>query len=346
MHADMEIINPLQYQGWDDLVFASQGCSFFHTSHWARVLHDSYNYRPCYLTRIRDGKLALLVPFMEVNSFLTGRRGVSLPFTDYCDPISCDTINWRDTLEYLKDYGKCSKWEYLELRGGEELLGREPFSSYYYRHVLKLSKDVDAVYSQLKDSTKRNIKKALREGVSVTRSNTIDAIKTFYRMHCSNRKKHGLPPQPFIFFQKLYDHIISLDHGQVVLADYQGRTIAGAVYLHFGSEAIYKFGASDSKYLHLRPNDLLMWETIQWYCRKGYAKFCFGRTDPNNEGLRQFKNGWGAGEKVLRYFRYDIKRNEFKTAKASDVGMSTMIFRKMPIFLSKWAGKVLYRHVG
>jgi hypothetical protein len=346
VRADMEIRDPLQYPGWDDLVFASPGHSFFHTSHWARVLHESYDYRPCYLASIRDGKLKLLVPLMEVNSLLTGRRGVSLPFTDYCNPINGETNKWRDALDYLKDYGKRSKWKYLELRGGEELLGQEPFSFFYYRHILELSKDVDAIYSQFKESTKRNIKKALREGVSVTQSKTIEAVKTFYRIHCLNRKKHGVPPQPFIFFQKLYDHIISLDHGQVVLANYQGRTIAGAVYLHFGDESIYKFGASDNEYLHLRPNDILMWETIQWYCRNGYSRFCFGRTDPGNEGLRQFKRGWGAREEVLRYFRYDFKKNEFKTAKASGSGLSTMVFRQMPILLSKWVGKLFYRHVG
>jgi hypothetical protein len=342
----LEILDPIGYPEWDDLLLSSPGYSFFHTSFWARVLCDSYDYRPHYLTRIHDNKLDVLVPVMEVRSFLTGRRGVSLPFTDYCEPIISDHGNRQDMLAFLKAHGEREKWKYLELRGGADLLGKVPFSSFYYRHILQLSTDVDTIYAHLKSSTKRNIRKAVREDVVVTRSNTLEAVITYYKLHCLTRKKHGFPPQPFLFFQRIFDHIISRDHGQVALADYQGKTIAGAVYLHFGNEAIYKFGASDCRFLHLRPNDLLMWETIQWYCRNGYTRFCFGRTDPDNEGLRQFKNGWGAEEKVIRYFKYDVNRKEFKTEKPSNAAISTMIFRRMPIFFSRLVGRALYRHVG
>ncbi len=342
----MDILNPLELPEWDGLLLASNDHSFFHTSYWARVLCDSYNYRPCYLARIHDRKLQALLPVMEVNSLLTGRRGVSLPFTDYCDPIIADHSNLQDMLDFLKTYGEREKWKYLELRGGEDLLGEAPFSSFYYRHVLKLSPAVDALYSQLKSSTKRNIKKASREGVSVIQSNSLDAVRTFYRLHCLTRKKHGLPPQPFYFFQRLCDHIISRGHGKVVLAAYQGKTIAGAVFLQFGNEAIYKFGASDTKYLNLRPNDLVMWEAIHWYARQGYAKFSFGRTDADNEGLREFKSGWGAKEEIIRYFTYDIHKQKFLTQRKSSTVFSQAVFKRIPVGLSRLVGKALYRHVG
>ena len=29
-----------------------------------------------------------MIPLMEVSSFLTGKRAVSLPFTDYCEPLA------------------------------------------------------------------------------------------------------------------------------------------------------------------------------------------------------------------------------------------------------------------
>ncbi len=345
MRMNLQIINPLTHPGYDDMVLAAGG-SFFHTSFWARVLHDSYGYRPCYLTEIHDGKVATLVPLMEVRSFLTGKRGVSLPFTDYCEPIIADQDAGRNILEFLQAYGEREKWKHWELRGGERFWNKTPVSSFYYRHFLKLSTDVDAVFAKLKSSTKRNIEKAIREKVTVTHTNTLEAVKTFYHLHCLTRKKHGVPPQPFHFFQLVYDHIISRGHGQVVLAFHRGNAIAAAVYLHFGNEALYKFGASDSKYLHVRPNDLLMWEAIQWYCRKGYTQFCFGRTEPENEGLRQFKKGWGAEETVIRYFRYSVRNKEFRTEPASSAAISPMIFRRMPIFLATLVGKALYRHVG
>src|SRR5512134_721631 len=83
----LKILNPLDIKEWNDLVAATPGTSFFHTANWARVLSESYDYKPVYFCEIEDGRFKTLVRMMEVDSFLTGKRGVSLPFTDYCDPI-------------------------------------------------------------------------------------------------------------------------------------------------------------------------------------------------------------------------------------------------------------------
>lgn len=92
---------------------------------------------------------------------------------------------------------------------------------------------------------------------------------------------------------------------------HEGKPIAGNVFFHFGKKALYKYGASDKNYQRLRANNLIMWEAIQWYCKNGYTHFCFGRTEPENDGLRQFKNGWGTREYDIRYYKYDLQRNEF-----------------------------------
>lgn len=45
-------------------------------------------------------------PVMEVNNPLTGKRGVSLPFTDYCDPIVTNDEQFEEILTYANEYGK------------------------------------------------------------------------------------------------------------------------------------------------------------------------------------------------------------------------------------------------
>jgi lipid II:glycine glycyltransferase (peptidoglycan interpeptide bridge formation enzyme) len=246
----------------------------------------------------------------------------------------------------VKDFGKRSGWQYIELRGGRHLLGPGPESSSYYSHAMQLTTDTGALLSRLKSRNRRNIKKAQREGIQVSRQDSLDAVDAFYRIHCMTRKKHGVPPQPRAFFNNIYRHVIARKHGSVFLASYQGTPIAGAVYLHFGKEAIYKFGASCEKYLPLRPNDLVMWEAIQWYARHGYSKFSLGRTDVDNEGLRAFKTGWGAQEEMLGYFTYDIGKRQFLAAKRSSAAYSQAIFKRVPIGISKLVGKAFYRHVG
>ena len=40
-----------------------------------------------------------LLPLMEVDSWLTGRRGISLPFTDECEPLYPDAESFKNLLQ-------------------------------------------------------------------------------------------------------------------------------------------------------------------------------------------------------------------------------------------------------
>jgi hypothetical protein len=342
----IETLNPLDYPNWDNLVLSARDYSFFHSSSWAKVLCESYHYTPAYFTSFDDGKLSALISVMEVNSILTGRRGVSLPFTDHCDPIIDDGVQFQDVFDHVIKYGKKKGWKFLELRGGQNLFPSAKTFGTYYNHVLSLSRDEQKIFSGFRDSTKRNVRKALAEGVKTEICNSLESMKEFYRLNCMTRKQHGLPPQPFNFFQKVHDDIISKSLGFVVLASHSGENIAGAVYFHFGDKAVYKYGASDRAHQHLRANNLVMWEAIKWYCQNGCKSFCFGRTEPENQGLRQFKTGWGTSERIINYYRYDLVRNAFVTESKKVTELQNRIFSKMPVPLLNIIGSALYRHMG
>ncbi|MGA2317724.1 MAG: peptidoglycan bridge formation glycyltransferase FemA/FemB family protein [Thermodesulfobacteriota bacterium] len=343
---DIQIINPITYPGWDDLVVSHPDYSFFHSSAWARVLFESYHYTPKYFTIINDGKLLALIPVMEVNSFLTGKRGVSLPFTDYCKPIIANGISFQNLLEHIIENGKKCGWKSLELRSSSDLLPSTMPSITYLGHTLGLDNGEQEVFSNFRDSTKRNAQKAVKEGVEVKIDHSLESLKEFYRLNCMTRREHGLPPQPFHFFKKIYDHVISRNLGFVILASYSGKNIAGAVYFHFGEKAVYKYGASDKKFQHLRANNLVMWEAIQWYSQNGYKNLCFGRTERENQGLIQFKSGWGTTEQQINYYRYDLNKGSFVPGSSKVTGFHNKIFRNLPLPLLKRVGSVLYKHVG
>jgi hypothetical protein len=111
---NIQIINPIDYPNWDDLLLTNDQTTFFHTTAWARVLSESYQYNPLYFSVIEDGKLSALIPIMEISSFLTGKRGVSLPFTDHCQPIAPDSDGARELFEKVIDYGKKAGWKSIE----------------------------------------------------------------------------------------------------------------------------------------------------------------------------------------------------------------------------------------
>ncbi|WP_373500726.1 lipid II:glycine glycyltransferase FemX [Desulfococcus sp.] len=338
----IEILNPLGVRGWDRLVLEFPGCTIFHSAAWARVLAESYGYAPQYITLKKGGRLLAVLPVMEIQSFLTGRRGVSLPFSDLCPPLVQDPSFLEPLIEAAISHGKIRRWKHLDLRGAN--LPSRPFCSYYGHH-LDLAPGERKLFSGLKSSHKRNIKKAENEGVAVSFFRSLESVRSFSRLNGMTRKKHGLPPQPFRFFRKLHEHLISKGKGIVALAAHRGKTVAGAVYLNFGKTAVYKYGASDPAWLHLRPNNLVMWESIRRYARKGFDLLDFGRTDLDHDGLLRFKRGWGGEETILHYHRFDMATSRFVESETGPKNSHTLM-KKMPEPVLRGIGMMLYRHMG
>ena len=341
-----EIIDPIVCPDWNEMIASSPEHSFFHSSNWAGVLMDSYSYKPLYFTRREGAEVSAMIPVMEVDSLLTGKRGVSIPFTDYCEPIASEAGCFSSILDEILLYGKKAGWKSLELRGGANLLnGAVPYRS-YARHVLALHDREPELFKRLNPATRRNVRTAENSEIRITISSFETDLDEYYRLHCLTRKRHGVPPQPRGFFRAVYKNVISKGKGFTVLATCQGRPVSGAVYFHCGRKAIYKFGASDLRYQHLRPANLVMWEAIRHFSKNGFDELCFGRTDLENTGLIRFKEGWGAREEPLCYYRYDFKRSAFVEGSSEMNRVSERIFRGLPVPMLRLAGELLYRHMG
>ena len=335
-------LDPLAVSNWDDQVKGLSGYSFFHSASWARTLEDSYGYKPVYFAEMQGRKIRNLLPMMEVNSWLTGRRGVSLPFTDSCEALGAGTQALFDAATRM---GQERGWRYWEARGSCGQPDTTPGYTTFLTHGIQVSGNEDAIFNRFESSVRRAIRKGQNAGVSVDISQSMDDMRSFYRLHCQTRQKHGVPPQPFAFFESLHRHVVAHNLGFVVIARFQGRPISAGVFVHFGNKAIYKYGASEESFSHLRGANLVMWHAIQWYARAGFERFDFGRTAKSNEGLRRFKLGWGAVEQPSRYYRFDFKNHCFVTGPDEAEGLSHRIFRRTPQPISRFIGRVLYRHV-
>lgn len=293
---------------------------------------------------------------MEVNSILTGKKGVSLPFTDYCEPIIDGNISFFDIFNQLIDLGKNWDWKRIELRGGQKFLSDTSFSPssfpfcspapayFFYLHTVDLTKGERELNLGLRESTRRNIKKAQNSGVTVEFSKAWRAMESFCRLNSLTRKRHGLPPQPKKFFKNFFEDVIAMGEGIIALASYRGKVIAANIFILFGKKAIYKYGASDLNFQNLRANNLLMWESIKWLLENQYESLSLGRTELKNQGLRQFKNGWGAEESSISYYSYDLKKGDFIPPNHDLANWQKWIFSKLPIPILNYFGSLLYRH--
>lgn len=336
---------PSADEEWDSRLSSNDGWYFCQGTAWARVLERTYGYRPNYFATLAGGHLDSLLPVMEVDSWLTGRRGVSLPFTDYCDPLAGDLPAFQRLFNQAVVYGRDRGWKYLELRGGKRFLVPALPSQQFYGHEIALVNDQKQLFSALASPVRRAIRKAEKQGVTVDILNDATGIKQFFSLQCLTRRKHGLPPQPFRFFQNLQKYVLAEGGGIILLARFGARTVAGSIFFHAGQQAFYKFGASDQAMLELRGNDLVMWEGIKYYASRGFRTLHLGRTSLIHEGLRRFKLGWAAREHSIEYFKYDLRRSAFVRDRDEAFGWYNRIFAALPLSLLRFLGAVLYRHI-
>jgi len=347
----LELFNPSVIPGWNYIVLQNDDYSIFHSKEWSQLLATTYGYKPSFIGSFENSRLIFLLALMDIKSIFTGQRFVSMPFSDYCEPFGNSEI-LSDFLSNSETHNKYIGYKYIELRGGESFLSNQPVYSYGYVHKINLSKSEEELYLALRDSIKRNIKKAAREGVNVRIARNIESVNDFYKLNLSTRKKHGLPPQPLKFFKHLENFLIKNGLCEIIEARYKDRVIASSIFLLFGKKVLYKYGASDYEFQNLRPNDLLFWEAIKHYSELGYSEFSFGRTNSKNETLRKFKLGWGVQEHSSSYFRYNLRSKQFISSdkvsfdSPGETGIHNQIFKYSPKSLLKLLGTVTYRHMG
>ncbi|MCC6395837.1 MAG: GNAT family N-acetyltransferase [Bacteroidetes bacterium] len=315
---------------------------FYHPS-WMKTLDEAYGYPQCCLGVEENGEIIGVLPLMEIDSWITGKRGVCLPFTDSCGPLTVTPDATALLLDTLASDRRRRGWKYAEVRTRADHPGARQTAEYKY-HRLMVSGDVQSMFSRLnKKRTQWSIQKAESSRVVVERRTDREALDEFVRLNDLTRRKHGIPPQPRRFFESLHRHIIAQGLGFVNLATVDGVVAAGSVWLAFNRTLIHKYSASDVRYLKACPNHAVVWDAIKWAIANAMAVVDFGRSDLEGEGLIKFKQSWGSEESDLTYVRW----SDSAPRQGQDVMHSVeKALRHMPLPILRLAGRVMYRHIG
>ncbi len=342
----IEQIDPASDQDWDEQVSTHPRASVFHGSAWSAVLSEVYGHRALYLRAWNEGRLVALLPLMEVRSAITGRRGVSLPFSDYCDPLLFDHSAAAELVEQLYRIARANRWKFFELRGAGLTGLSTPVSKTYFAHRLSLTPALETIFAGFDASNQRAIRKAERSELAVEFSNDLASVIELFDLHAQTRRRHGVPPQPRSFFEAIHRHLVAPGLGFTTIVRKDDRPIAAALYFQQGARAVYKFGASDVRYQEHRPNNFAMWHGIQELIRRGAEELHFGRSDVGQEGLRRFKLSWGAEESALNYYRFDLRQAGWTGESSSTVPSSANhLFRLLPLAVNRAAGALIYPHL-
>ncbi|MGH9400505.1 MAG: GNAT family N-acetyltransferase [Terriglobia bacterium] len=308
----------------------------------------TYGYEPVVLTTSPlPQEVANGVVLCHVSSWLTGRRMVSLPFSDHCEPLVDNSEELRCILATLREERNGNGWKYVEIRPAESDLTAFPGftkSKAFCLHRLDLRPATQHLFRGFhKDCVQRKIWRAEREGIVYEAGRSEPLLKKFYHLLILTRRRQLSLPQPLAWFrnlvacmgEKLKIHVVSID----------GRPVASVLTLNYKATIVYKYGCSDKQFSHLGGTHLMLWKVIQDAKGKGLQEFDMGRSDWDNLGLVKFKDRWGAVQSTLTYWRHGtVPPKRANNGWNSEIARRT--FGYAPRGFLSTAGTLLYRHVG
>jgi lipid II:glycine glycyltransferase (peptidoglycan interpeptide bridge formation enzyme) len=132
--------------------------------------------------------------------------------------------------------------------------------------VISLEGNEDTLQARMKQKTRYNIRLAERRGVQVRSSDRVDL---FYEMMTitGSRDNFGVHSQPY--YQAAYDIFHPAGACELLMAEYEGETLAGLMVFQHQGRAWYFYGASTEAHRNLMPTYLLQWEAMRWARAQG-----------------------------------------------------------------------------
>lgn len=336
---------------WNRFVEFHPRSSVYHTLEWRKVLEKTYGYKPYYLLAKNDSdEITGVLPLFEINSFIFGNRLVSLPFSYCAGILSTSNSTIAGLLDFAINLTIEKDLNYLELKQGLYYLDKSGLvnTNNHISSILRLSKNQEDVWKNVKKSRKRGIKKAQRKGVVVRELSSEKELKEFYMMVLETRKMQGVPPYPFSFFVNMYKYM--KHHLKIFFSYYKDNPIAGVIFQLHKDSILYGYSMTYKKkaLLKLYPMTMLIWEVIQWACKNNYRIFDFGITPITHKSLLYFKSSWGTENIKIPYYYYlnNVDYPPDFDPTGSKFKLITNIWKKIPIAIAKKIGPYMIRHVG
>lgn len=307
-----EYVDAAHAQELDEFVRTQENCQFMQTSLWGRVkrdwgwhgilcrdvagritgtmallrheihhLHTCLLYCPCGPI-FSDGDTATFCELVAAARTLAKRLGAYLLRIDPRIPAQDDA------------FAEAVKKEGFAVNAATDFSLFQPRMAY----VLDLTGlTPETLAAQYHRSTRCNVHHAVRNGVTVRRG-TVEDLPQFCRMMEQVAEKNGFEPRGEAYFRAMLEEMPQ--NARLYLAQCEGKTVAGAIFVFFGGRASFMYGCSDTENRAEHPNELIQFAAQCDAIAQGCVVFDFrgveGYPTPDNPkfGLHRYKQGFGA----------------------------------------------------
>lgn len=201
-----------------------------------------------------------------------------------------------------------------------------------FQHILPLES-----FGELSSSITRNVRKAEKNNIIIENISRREEIEDLYSLYINTMVRNNFYPiwTKDILYE-VYDILLPSRKADIFFAKMEGKPIAGLVLFYFKDCAYYFVGASLTRHLSLRPNDLLFNHALKLCSEKGLKYFDFMTSSMEDESLIRFKEKWGGRKHIFTVYEKSLNVPRVETAK--------LLWRLMKVsFFSRFYLKVRYR---
>jgi len=330
--------------GWDEFVQSHPGASSYHRFGWKEAFARSFGH-PChYLAAVDDsGHWQGILPLVHMHSRMFGNFLVSLPFVNYGGLLCRSEAAAALLLEEAQSVRRSRGAAYVELRHVTARHGNLPTRSHKVSMVLPLAQSDGEQWKAFDPKLRNQIRKAQKSGLQFRRGH-LELLDAFYDVFTRNMRDLGTP----VYGKSFFRHILEAfpETTAILLVTHERRPIAAGIASWFKQQFEVPWASSIKAFKPLCPNHMLYWEAIRFAIERGFSKFDFGRSTPN-EGTYNFKKHWGALPVALnwQYLMDDRGRIPDLSPANPRYRIAVRAWQYLPLAITKVLGPRIVRNI-
>lgn len=167
---------------------------------------------------------------------------------------------------------------------------------------LELDKSEEVLLSQMRKTTRYEIKKAISQKIYVVTSKDLNLIRGFYELQLETAKRQGFVPFPYNYLYEQFRIFAGVNKALIYSAYFGKKLLAQAVIIFYGHEAVYHYGVSTYEGRNYPGSYLIQWEAIKEAKKRGLKRYNFWGVAPLDKPghrfykISIFKRGFGGGD--------------------------------------------------
>ena len=144
-----------------------------------------------------------------------------------------------------------------------------------YRIDLTKYDTAEKLFSMYDRDTRRCIRKAAKEGVTIEPATEIAQLEKFYAIFSEHSMARGFMIRGLEYQKKLWEAYVKENNGRLFLAMYKGEMIGGLICIQFARRHLAMHMGTPYRYQKLQSNYAYLWESIKWAKETGCVWYSF-----------------------------------------------------------------------